>query len=278
MNRLRRTAPERPVRRPTGGRVTLRVPAPRGAAPFQHVISHATHDVSDLRVVVLSDQLLTREALHVAIAAHGVAVVHAAVPHTAPDVQSVVERAHSFGADVGVVVLERFDPWQVRNCGHLVTRAPDLHWMVLTTCAPGAYWGALLAAGAEEVLPLDMSVASLLGALGALAEGHSVMDPALRALLGWRDVVARTMVQRLAHLSPREAEVLDHLAHGATVAQFAERHEVSAETVRSQVQAIFRKLQVTSQLAAVAHWTRATDEWPAAWHAPQGPGRSHPND
>lgn len=53
-------------------------------------------------------------------------------------------------------------------------------------------------------------------------------------------------------LSGREREVLEHLARGFAADVIAERTFVSVATVRTHIQAILRKLDVNSQLAAVA--------------------------
>jgi DNA-binding NarL/FixJ family response regulator len=62
----------------------------------------------------------------------------------------------------------------------------------------------------------------------------------------------RERSRRLARLSPREREVLDLLAEGHRAAEVAEHFVVSMTTVRTQIRAILTKLQVNSQLEAVA--------------------------
>jgi DNA-binding NarL/FixJ family response regulator len=57
-------------------------------------------------------------------------------------------------------------------------------------------------------------------------------------------------------LTPREQQVLRALSVGLTVPRIAERWVVSEATVRSQVHAVLRKLDVRSQLEAVAAATR----------------------
>lgn len=57
--------------------------------------------------------------------------------------------------------------------------------------------------------------------------------------------------------------------HGSSVAEIAQAHVVSVETVRSQIRALLAKLEAGSQLAAVAlawrvGWTPATTAVPAA--------------
>lgn len=55
-----------------------------------------------------------------------------------------------------------------------------------------------------------------------------------------------------ATLSPREKQVLAGLMDGHSAASLAERHYVSMATVRAQIRSILSKLEVGSQLEAVA--------------------------
>ncbi|WP_051471003.1 helix-turn-helix transcriptional regulator [Patulibacter minatonensis] len=57
-------------------------------------------------------------------------------------------------------------------------------------------------------------------------------------------------------LTPREREILELVAHGATNAGVAQRLTVSEETVKSHMRTILRKLHVTSRSAAVARFLR----------------------
>lgn len=67
-----------------------------------------------------------------------------------------------------------------------------------------------------------------------------------------------------ALLTPREAETLRELARGRSVADIASRWVVAEATVRSHVRAILSKLEVPSQLAAVATALRT------GWYTPGG--------
>lgn len=223
-----------------------------------------SRDLSTHRLALVGDQLLTREALCAAIGSHGVPVLEHAIPRDGAELHEWTQLNRAFDADVGMFVIERFDPFVIGACARLVRRVPRVHWVVLTACAPGPFWGALLDGGAEAVLPLDIDLEGLLAALPDMARGAPVMDPVHQARSQWRDVEERAMLERLASLSPGEYRVLVEMARGRSVAQLAERHGVSAETVRSQVKAILRKLKVTSQLAAVAEWGRARRDWPSS--------------
>ena len=62
----------------------------------------------------------------------------------------------------------------------------------------------------------------------------------------------RDEAEALARLTPSEARVLDLLIAGHTAARIAERTARSEHTVRSQIRSLLAKLDVSSQLVAVA--------------------------
>ena len=63
--------------------------------------------------------------------------------------------------------------------------------------------------------------------------------------------------RRLSALTPREREVLEHAATGATNAQIARRLVISEGTVKSHLKGIARKLDTSSRAAAVAVYSGA---------------------
>jgi DNA-binding NarL/FixJ family response regulator len=77
----------------------------------------------------------------------------------------------------------------------------------------------------------------------------------------WHRAQARRadLADRLGRLTPREREILHLLYAGASVARIAETSKVTRATVRSQVKAVLRKLDVKTQLAAVAALDDALD-------------------
>jgi DNA-binding CsgD family transcriptional regulator len=62
---------------------------------------------------------------------------------------------------------------------------------------------------------------------------------------------------RLADLTPREREILVLLARGARSSEIAQRLVISEKTVKTHIQNILRKLEVTSRLEAAAVAVRA---------------------
>lgn len=103
--------------------------------------------------------------------------------------------------------------------------------------------------GASSIEDLGAEVRGVLAGRG----GFSVVERARLAALALHARKADSGAARgLASLTPRECEVLDALLHGRRVADIAADSYVSVTTVRNQVQSILTKLNVHSQLEAVA--------------------------
>jgi DNA-binding NarL/FixJ family response regulator len=120
----------------------------------------------------------------------------------------------------------------------------------------GAVLGRCLEAGAVAVVSKSEPFDHLLERIKAAIRNEPAQSPRdredlLEAASLRRADEARRYAQ-FASLSQREQEVLELLAEGFAAEQIAERAYVALSTVRTHIQAILRKLGVSSQLAAVA--------------------------
>jgi two-component system, NarL family, nitrate/nitrite response regulator NarL len=115
---------------------------------------------------------------------------------------------------------------------------------------------AAVAAGAIGFVAKGAALHHLLDTVRDAASGRAVLTPTERAR--WLDLHRRAQTvshanqARLERLSAREREILDLLAHGERAAAIAAAAVVSLSTVRSQIRSILTKLEVNSQLEAVA--------------------------
>jgi DNA-binding NarL/FixJ family response regulator len=140
--------------------------------------------------------------------------------------------------------------------------------VVVLTDADPARRAQLLHAGADAAIPRGLGLAAVRETVQRIAQHRPVMDADDRdRLLRTADSAApasprRVALRRLGQLSRREAAVLWLLMRGQSPTDIARLHVVSEMTVRSQVKSILRKLEVSSQLAAVAA------AWRAGWHPP----------
>lgn len=118
---------------------------------------------------------------------------------------------------------------------------------------------AAVRAGATSVVDQDLPILDLLTAVqrglspsGVRTAQRDALLAGLRGRLRLRD--------RLDQLTPREQVVLAELATGRSAAEIARREHVSLTTVRSHIRSILLKLDVSSQLAAVAAGRRGRRE------------------
>jgi DNA-binding NarL/FixJ family response regulator len=143
------------------------------------------------------------------------------------------------------------------NGADLVSGLKGLGWKVLVVSGvdpPGV--AAAIASGAIGSVPKSRSFDVLLATVMTAASGDPVMTDAEHQ--GWLELHHRYLAQerevsrRLSRLSPREREVLELLTEGVRAAAIAEHFVVSMPTVRTQIRSILAKLDVGSQLEAVA--------------------------
>lgn len=133
--------------------------------------------------------------------------------------------------------------------------------LVLTGERGDDVWGTAVERGARAVLPKDVDLGVLTDVVGRVQAGEEVLDPGRRyELVAAARRAREETTARLAafqQLSPREAEVLRSLAAGQAAAGIARAAHVSEATVRTQIRAVLSKLEVQSQLQAVALARRA---------------------
>lgn len=111
----------------------------------------------------------------------------------------------------------------------------------VTTCASARYADGFVTAD-DDIVEVVGTVRRLCALEDAGAPGHGPAGSG----------TGRRIADPLAELSPRERAVLDGMMRGLSAAEIADEQFVSIPTVRSQIRAILRKLDVRSQLAAVA--------------------------
>lgn len=213
-----------------------------------------------LRVMIIDDHSLLVEALRLSLAdrvgdacddgRHIHVMVAASLDH-----DDVLSQADTEQPDV---VLVDLDLGRGRNGGDLVaplTRAGH-RVIMFTGSTTSSALGAGLEAGAAGLIRKTDPFDHLLVGIGDAARGRNLIRPAERDELvaEWRrsHATATGRADRLASLTPREHAVLARLADGSTPTEIAAQSVVAIATVRSQIKSILRKLDVTSQLAAVA--------------------------
>lgn len=217
-------------------------------------------------ILIVEDHPLLAQGLSFALRAEG---FDAHVSHE-PDVELVKALALVHRPILALVDLQ-FDG-VLRGLDLVAALAATTPVVVLTGVTDPSLLGACLDAGAVGVASKSEPFDRLLERIRRALDGAAVNTAREREeMISARSERAREDERRWAafgSLSPREAEVLELLACGLPADRIAERIYVSVATVRTHIQAILRKLEVSSQLAAVARvretgWSLARVSQPA---------------
>jgi DNA-binding NarL/FixJ family response regulator len=213
-------------------------------------------------VVVTSDQSLIADTVGAALA--GTQIVVSRVPWRSGSELRVPVPRPAGPVDVGVLLCD-LQPWQRVGEAQEMIRDLAIPWVVLTEVGRGPLWGAMLEAGAVAVLRSTSSLRQLRSAVLRAACGEYLMGGTEVSDLrrAWRAIERerRLAVDQVRSLTPRESAVLGLMHAGQSVQQIADQAGVSEATVRSQVRAVLRKLEVNTQLAAVAAYETASEEY-----------------
>lgn len=226
------------------------------SAAANHDPECAHTDRTPLCILIVADQRLYAMTLEIALAGrgHDVSCSHPARP------ERVLAQAASLPPGLVLIDLDLGRDAQgapIEGAALIAGLVAD-GWTVIAVGAADDVERTASAAlaGASAVLTKAVSFDKLVDLVQVVAEGRQLMVPTERRrwLAEQRRIVAgvERRDERLARLSLREREVLDELAAGHRPDVIARAAGVSIATVRSQIRSILGKLEVGSQLEAVA--------------------------
>lgn len=203
------------------------------------------------RIVIVEDHRLLAETVGLALQVEGHDVVIA-------DLTNELSLIGSIAADSATLILLDLELGGLKDATrfipHLVSDGAAV--LVVTGVRDRARLATTLEAGAVGVVAKDAPFDELLDTIQRAARGDSVIDPNVRYQL-LAELREHRSTERRRHapfesLTGRERQVLDALGQGKSVETIATEWVVSPATVRTQVRGILTKLDVNSQLAAVA--------------------------
>jgi len=140
----------------------------------------------------------------------------------------------------GVEVIRRVGP-----------ERPDTRFLALSVSDAAEDVIAVIRAGARGYVTKTISSDDLGDAVRRVNEGDAVFSPRLAGFV--LDAFAGEAPEpseadpSLDQLTPREREVLQHIARGYMYKEIARRLSISTKTVEAHVSAVLRKLQLSSR-------------------------------
>ncbi|RUQ98306.1 response regulator [Labedella endophytica] len=207
-------------------------------------------------VLLVDDQALVRMGFRLILeSAPDIVVVGEAADGT-----SAVDQALALRPDVVLMDVRMPGMDGITATRSIVEAHPEVRVLILTTFDLDEYAFSALRAGASGFLLKDATPAELAAAVRVVASGDSVVSPRVtrRMLEMFADVlpapgaiVGDGVHPRLAALTPREIDVLRHIAEGLSNAEIATRLFLSEATVKTHVGRILAKLGVRDRVQAV---------------------------
>jgi len=207
-------------------------------------------------VLLVDDQALVRTGFRLILESAGLDVVG-----EAGDGATAVDQARALRPDVVLMDVRMPGMDGIEATRRVVETNPATRVLVLTTFDLDEYALAALRAGASGFMLKDARHGDLVDAVRTIATGDSVVSPRitrrLLELFAPQIPDARTsrvrdgVHPRLAVLTARELEVLQHIAQGLSNAEIARTLVLAEATVKTHVGRILTKLAVRDRVQAV---------------------------
>jgi|SRR5262245_9653024 two-component system, NarL family, response regulator DegU len=208
------------------------------------IMSSFEGDGTRPRVLVCDDHQLLRQAVRRALEDAGMDVVA-----EAGDGSEAVRLATDISPDVVVmdVSMPVLDGVEATRRIHAVS--PELPIVVLTMHGEEKQRREALDAGATGFLTKDVSMQDVVRTVYQAAGGDVSLSPELASTI-LSELRAPDTRDR-SPLTPREEEVLQHIADGLSTSEVAERLFISGKTVKNHLASIYEKLDARDRTQAV---------------------------
>jgi DNA-binding NarL/FixJ family response regulator len=206
------------------------------------------------RILIADDHEVVRIGLAALLDAQdGLAVVA-----QASSGDEAVRLARQHRPDVVVMDIRMPDGSGIDACRTITTELEGIAVIMLTSHADSDALFAAIDAGASGYVLKRVGSSELVNAVRAVAEGGSLLDPAVtRSVLDrLRNASRLEEAGAFSDLTEQERRVLAHLAGGASNRMIAERMGLAEKTVRNYVSSIFAKLALESRAQAAGYAIR----------------------
>ena len=205
-----------------------------------------------MRVLLIDDHALVRKGIEELLESRGVQVVA-----SVSSGKEGVRRALELSSDIILLDIKMPGLTGIETLQQLRESGVNTPVVMLTMSREDADLGAALRAGAQGYLLKDIEPEELVPALEAALLGNSVVA---REMVGSLAQLVRGSTGAnpqeplpatpFADLTPRELEILEHLAGGFSNKMIARALDITDGTVKLHVKAILRKLGMRSRVEA----------------------------
>lgn len=181
--------------------------------------------MNPIRVLIADDHALVRAGIRALVEKiEGVLVIGEAGKGS-----EALELARQLKPDLMLLDITMPEGSGFEVLDQVTKKYPDIKVIVLTVHEAGEYANRALRAGAAGFLPKSAASTELEQAIRTVGRGEGYMSPKTVIEFG----KGATKTDLLATLSPRQREVLRHIAEGLTTKQIAQVLEISVKTVET---------------------------------------------
>jgi len=203
-----------------------------------------------LRVLLIDDHALVRKGLEELLRSRGVEVVASAGSGEEGIAQALTLSPDVILLDIKMPVMNGIETLERLRASNVTVPI-----LMLTMSRDDADLRAALRGGAAGYLLKDMNPEDLVPALEAALHGDNVVAKEMvgsltRLVQGQTSDTPRHSAAPLSDLTPREMEIISHVAEGQSNKMIARALNITDGTVKLHVKAILRKLGVHSRVEA----------------------------
>ncbi|MDH5632961.1 MAG: response regulator [Gammaproteobacteria bacterium] len=204
-----------------------------------------------MRVLLIDDHSLVRKGLEVMLQSRGVEIAA-----SVDSGHEGIEKARQLNPDIILLDVQMPEMNGLETLARLRKEGIDIPVLMLTMSRDESDLQGALRNGAQGYLLKDMEPEDLVPALKSALNGDNVVAKELigsltRIVQGKTDADdARKPVTPVSDLTPREHEILCHIAEGQSNKVIARSLDITDGTVKLHVKSILRKLGVHSRVEA----------------------------
>jgi two-component system, NarL family, response regulator DevR len=207
-----------------------------------------------LRLMLVDDHEVVRNGLRMMLEGMGDVRVVA----EAGSVRDAVAQAERTKPDAIVMDVRLADGSGIEATREIRAQRPETRVLMLTSFADDEALFASILAGASGYVLKQIQGRDLARAIRAVAQGQSLLDPAVTATVLERLRKGKHLLrdEKLARLSGQEERILTLIADGLTNREIGQRLKLAEKTVKNYVSTILSKLEVGRRAEAAAYLAR----------------------
>ena len=209
-----------------------------------------------VRVFLLDDHDIVRRGLsHLFEAQDDIEVVG-----EAGTAEEALSRIPPTRPDVALLDVRLSDGDGVEVCREIRSRHPEIQCLMLTSFSDDEALFDAIMAGASGFILKQVKSEEIVQAVRFVANGQSLLDPAVTGRVLERLRNGPEEDERLATLSPQERNILELIADGLTNRQIASKINLAEKTVKNYVSNLLTKLGMERRTQAAVYAARLAEQ------------------